>query len=155
MYRLYGSFFRSDLPNYVGVSSSPIGYYEPYNLITRSGNSVDATVNTTAYGVTNTQFIYNNDPTVLLYTYFTGVAPRINVDKVTNAVTISQGIAAAGTSVPFLQSAAELAASKYYANGIPGAPNSVGKPTIVAHFRWSSGGIDRIAKDTFVYKFPR
>jgi len=152
-YRLYGSFFRSDQPTFLGVNASPAGYYEPYNLITSGPNSVDATINTATYGVTNTQIIYNTATPG--YTYFTGVAPRINVDKGSNAVTISKGTAAVGTSVDFLQSPAELAASKYYASGISTAPNSVGKPTIVAHFRWSSGGIDRVTKDTFVYRGPR
>ncbi|MBL0357233.1 MAG: hypothetical protein IPP72_10275 [Chitinophagaceae bacterium] len=151
-YRLYASFFRSDLPTYVGVNESPAGYYEFYNLITSGPNTVDATINTTTYGVTNTQIIYVIGSG---YTYFTGVAPRINVDKNSHAVTVTQGTAAVGTSVAFLQNATELAASKYYPNGIASAANSAGKPTIVAHFRWSSGGIDRNAKDTFVYRQPR
>lgn len=153
VYRLYGGFSRSDQPTFLGVSASPLGYYEPYDLITSGSSSVDATILTAAYGVTNTQIIYNTATPG--YTYFTGVAPRINVDKTTNAVTVTPGVAAVGTSVLFTQSAAEAAASKYYPSGIASAANSVGKPTIVAHFKWTSGGIDRVTKDTFVYKFPR
>jgi hypothetical protein len=152
VYRLYSGFFRSDLPNFVGVSLSPAGYYQPYNLITSGSNSVDATINTVDYGVTNTQIIYN---TAAGYTYFTGVAPRININGTTNAVTVTEGIAAVGASVPFLQDATELSESKYYETGIAGHPVADGRPTIVAHFRWSSGGIDRVAKDTFVYLGPR
>lgn len=151
VYRLYGSFSRSDLPTYVGVNSSPAGYYEPYNLITSGPSSVNATINTAAYGVTNTQIIYVLGSG---FTYFTAVAPKLTIDA-SNNVTVSEGTAAVGTSVPFLQSAAELSASKYYPTGISSVPNSSGKPTIVAHFRWSSGGIDRITKDTFIYKGPR
>lgn len=154
VYRLYGSFSRSDLPTYVGVNNSPTGYYEPYNLITSGPNSVNATIETSTYGTTNTQIIY---VTGSGFTYFTGVAPKLTIDA-SNNVTVSEGAAAVGTSVPFLQSAAELAASKYYPTGIPGLPTSSyasGKKAIVAHFRWSSGGIDRITKDTFVYKGPR
>ncbi len=155
VYRLYGGFSRSDLPTYIGVSYSPAGYYEPYNLITVGSNSVLPTINTAAYGpTTNTQMIYVSGGN---YTYFTGVAPKLNIDKATNAVTVTQGTAAVGTSVAFTQNPAELAASKYYPNGIPSAANTLGKKTIVAHFRWTSGtpAIDRITMDTFVYKFAR
>lgn len=152
IYRLYASFARADQPTYAGVNESPAGYYQPYYLVTVGPNSVDASINTAAYGIVSTQIIYVIGSG---YTYFTGVAPRLNVEKTNNAVTVSEGVAAVGTSVAFTQSAAELAASKYYPNGITGVANSEGKKTIVAHFKWTSGTVDRIAKDTFVYIQPR
>jgi hypothetical protein len=151
-YRLYGGFSRSDQPGFIGVSQSPVGFYEPYDLITRGPNTVDATVFTAAYGVTNTQFIWNAGTSV--FTYFTGVAPRLNISN-SNDVTVVPGVAAVGTSVAFTQNAGELAASKYYPTGIAGHPFAAGRKTIVAHFRWTSGAIDRITKDTFVYLRPR
>jgi hypothetical protein len=150
-YRLYGGFARSDQPTFVGVSQSTGGFYEPYNLITRGPNTVDATINTATYGVTNTQIIW---VTTGSFTYFTGVAPRLNISN-SNDVTVVPGIAAVGTSVSFTQNATELAQSKYYPGGIPGHPFAAGRKTIVAHFRWTSGGIDRITRDTFVYLRPR
>jgi hypothetical protein len=150
VYRLYSGFFRSDQPGFLGVSLSPNGFYEPYNLITKGPNVVDATINTATYGVTNTQIIYNSGSGG--FTYFTGVAPRLVIDNATNAVTVVPGTPAAPPAVNFTQSAAELTASKYYPTGISSVPTSAGKATIVAHFRWvGAGSIDRLAKDTFVY----
>jgi|GEM_PF-1348965 len=151
IYRLYGGFARSDQPGFLGVSMSPAGYYQPYYLITSGSNSVAASINT-ADGLANTQMIYNAGTGV--YTYFTGVAPRLNIAS-DNSVTVTPGTAIVGTSVDFLQGAAELAASKYYPNGISGHPFADGRSTIVAHFKWTSGGIDRNTRDTFVYLQPR
>ncbi len=152
IYKLYSGFARADQPTYTGVTNSPAGYFQPYYLVTVGSNAVDASVNTAAYGIVCSQMIYVIGSN---YTFFTGVAPRLNVDKTSNAVTVTQGVAAVGTSVPFTQNATELAASKYYPSGISGNPNSEGKKTIVAHFKWTSAGVDRNAKDTFVYIQPR
>lgn len=153
-YRLYGGFSRSDQPTYTGVSNSPQGYFQYYQLITASASSVEAAINTQAYGIVSTQIVYVNDPTNPAYTYFTGVGPKLNIDA-NNNVTVLQGKSATQPSVPFIQDNAELAASKYYPTGIPNVDKTDGKKTIVAHFRWSSGGVDRITKDTFVYIQPR
>lgn len=147
IYRLYGGFSRSDQPGFLGVSQSPAGYYQPYYLITSGSSSVNPSINT-ANGLANTQMIYNAGTSV--YTYFTGVAPKLNINS-DNSVTVTPGVAITPPSVDFTQSAAELAASKYYPNGISGHPFADGRKTIVAHFKWTSGGIDRNTKDTFVY----
>lgn len=152
IYRLFGGFSRSDQPGFLGVTLSPTGYYQPYYLVTQGSASVDPCINT-ASGLANTQMIYNAGTSV--YTYFTGVAPRLNIDKTTNAVTVTPGVAITPPSVAFTQSAAELAASKYYPNGIPGHPYADGKSTIVVHFKWTATAIDRNTKDTFVYLQPR
>lgn len=153
IYRLYGGFERADQPGFLGVSLSTNGYYQPYYLITKGSDEVDASINTAQYGFANSQIIWNAGAGN--YTFFTGVAPRLKINDATNAVTVIPGEAITPPSVDFLQSPAELAASKYYEAGIAGHPFADGRPTIVAHFRWTSGGIDRITKDTFVYLQPR
>lgn len=153
IYRLYSGFSRADQPGFIGVTLSPTGYYQPYYLITKGATEVDACINTATYGIANSQIIYNAGAGN--YTYFTGVAPRLSVNPGNNAVTVIQGEAIVPPSVGFLQNSTELADSKYYPSGIAGHPFADGRKTIVAHFRWTSGGIDRIAKDTFVYLQPR
>lgn len=151
VYRLYGGFSRSDQPGFLGVSLSPAGYYQPYFLVTSGSTSVNPCINT-ADGLANTQIIYNAGTGV--YTYFTAVAPKLSISE-TGEVTVTPGNAILPPSVNFTQNAAELAASKYYPNGIAGHPFSDGRSTIVAHFKWTSGSIDRNTKDTFVYLQPR
>lgn len=153
IYRLFGGFARADQPGFLGVTMSPAGYYQPYYLVTSGAASVEPRINTADYGLANTQIIYNAGAGN--YTFFTGVAPRLNISESGGAVTVTPGEAAIPPSVDFTQNATELAASKYYPNGIPGHPFADGRPSIVAHFRWTSGGIDRITKDTFVYLQPR
>jgi hypothetical protein len=152
-YRLYGGFERADQAGFLGVSLSPTGYYQPYYLITKGSSDVDVSINTAQYGIANTQIIYNAGAGN--YTFFTGVAPRLRVNESNNSVTVIPGEAITAPSVDFTQNAAELAASKYYPSGIAGHPFADGRSTIVAHFRWTSGGIDRITRDTFVYLQPR
>jgi len=152
VYRLYGGFARADQAGFLGVTQSPTGYYQPYYLVTSGSSSVEAKINT-ADGLRTTQMIFNAGTGV--YTYFTGVAPKLNINELNNEVTVTTGEAITPPSVDFTQSAAELAASKYYENGIVGHPFADGRATIVAHFRWTSGGIDRVTKDTFVYLQPR
>ncbi len=147
IYRLYGGFQRDDQPGFLGVTMSPAGYYQPYYLITSGPSSVNPSINTSS-GIANTQMIYNAGTSV--YTYFTGVAPKLTVNA-DRSVTVSEGNAIVPPSVPFTQNATELAASKYYPTGISGHPFSDGRKTIVAHFKWTSGGIDRNTKDTFVF----
>jgi hypothetical protein len=151
-YRLYGGFSRSDQPTYTGVSNSPAGFYEDYYLITKGPSSVDANIDLPTGGQGCTQLIYIIGSG---YTYFTGVAPRITVNPATNAVTVTEGVPITAPATLFTQNAQELADSKFYPTGITGHPYSAGKKTIVAHFRWSAGGIDLITKDTLVYKGPR
>ena len=153
-YRLYGGFSRSDQPTYTGVSNSPNGYFQYYQLITASSSSVEAAINTTTYGIISTQVIYDNNSGNPGFTYFTGVGPKLNIDA-NNNVTVLQGKSATQPSVPFTQDNLELAASKYYPDGIPNVDKTDGKKTIVAHFRWNSSGVDRITKDTFVFVQPR
>ncbi len=153
IYRLYGGFERADQPGFLGVSLSPTGYYQPYFLVTKGATEVDASINTAQYGIANTQIIFNGGAGN--FTFFTGVAPRLSVNESNNAVTVVPGVAITPPSVNFTQNTAELAASKYYPSGIAGHPFADGRSTIVAHFRWTSGGIDRITKDTFVYLQPR
>ena len=148
-YRMYSSFSRSDLPNYVGYNASPAGYFEPYLMVTSGGRTVDACINTAMYGVFPTQIVY--DASTGGGVFFTGVNPRLSIDA-SNNVTVLPAIS---TSVAFLTNSAEIAASKYYPTGIPGVAKTTNKKTLVAHFRWSSAGVDRIAKDTFVYIQPR
>jgi hypothetical protein len=140
LYSLYSSFTRSDQPTYTGVTNYPT------YLVSKSSNVVDVNINST-YGVITSQPFYISGNTS--YSYFTGVAPRLNVDA-SNNVIVTPGTPAVGSSSAFTQNAAELVASKYYPTGIAGVAKTTNKKTIVAHFRWTVGGVDRIAKDTFI-----
>lgn len=118
-------------------------------LITSGATSVDTYV--TSFYQYPTEVVVNWATTA--YTYFTGVNPRLTINPATNAVTVSQSTFTADPAAQavFAQSAADLAASKFYPNGITGFST---KQTIVAHFRWSVPN-DRIVRDTFVYTGPR
>jgi hypothetical protein len=157
IYRLYSGFERADQPGFLGVSLSPNGFYQPYYLITKGTTEVEASINTAQSGIVNSQIIYNAGSGG--FTYFTAVAPKLSINPVTNAVIVVPGTPLTAPATSFTQNTAELAASKYYPNGIAGHPFADGRKTIVAHFRWQGGTapniIDRLAKDTFVYLQPR
>lgn len=148
VYNMYSSFFHPTNANLVGMNAFPPGYYEDMFLVTAGGNNVD--VNFEVNGsLFITQMVIN--AATPAYTYFTGVNPSIVVNKTTNAVTVIATTTPGYASIPFIQSTAEIAASKYYPTGISSVPFSAGKKTIVAHFSWNAAGGNRVAKDTFVF----
>ena len=144
-YRLYSGFTRSDYPNYTGVSNSPTGYYNSYYLKSNSKNVIDANIFESAYGYITSQIYYITGSG---FVYSSSVAPRITIDSLNN-VSVTSGNPIS-TPVVITQNATDLANSKYYPNGITSITKTIGFKTIVAQFRWTSNGIDKIYTDTFV-----
>ena len=113
-------------------------------MVTSGATSVDSYLDGYAYP---TEVVVNWAVPQLVY--FTGVNPRFTINPTTNAVTVTQSTASADVAAQavFAQTAADLAVSKFYPNGITGFSTT---KTIVGHFRWSVP-TDRIARDTFVF----
>jgi hypothetical protein len=139
IYQMRSFFAHPTNPALVG------GVYNGYFMVSAGARSVDACINIGS--LFPSQLVFNGAAP----TYFTGVNPRLNI-ALNGDVTLAKAV---GTSVDFLQSAAEASVSKYYPTGIPGFALSNGRKTIVAHFRWNAAGGDRVARDTFIYIQPR
>ena len=148
VYNMYSSFSHPTNANLVGMNAFAPGYYEDMFLVTAGVNNVDVTFNLGS-SLFITQMVIN--AATPAFTYFTGVNPSLVVNKATNAVTVVPTTAPGYTSIAFGQTTTELAASKYYPTGIASVPFLANKKTIIAHFRWTAGGGDRLAKDTFVF----
>lgn len=133
-YVLYGGLSEPNYRTYTGVSNSPTGFYIPYFLKSNSYNTIDPNIYTSKYGNINSQVYYIQN---IGFSYDAYLSPRLTIDAQNN-VKVTKGISADtinGRIISYYQSAAQLLASKYYSNGIPGVTKTLYKKTLLLRAR--------------------